>query len=232
MLQRLPESGRPRGHHAWQTGTSAGIHVIIIGAAVWVTERPVEIAAARTITPGVTFTVPRHPLPADRSRETPSPIIAAPAPAIPVVTTVPVTVPPVTMDDHRFDPSDYAGTARQGDVVTGIPFDPDSVGDSRSLITSAEADEVPVLLQSGPRIAPPGLEGVAARVTLQFVIGTDGRVEPGSIEVLESSNPAFRDAARRMVETSVYRPGRRHGHPVRVLVRQGVSFTESGEPRR
>lgn len=145
MLQRLPESGRPRGHQAWQTGTSVGIHVIIIGAAVWATERPVEIAAARTITPGVTFTAPLHPLPADRSRETPSSVIAAPAPAIPAVTTVPVTVPPVTMDDRRFDPSDYAGTA---------------------------------LLQSGPRIAPPGLEGVAARVTLQFVIGTDGRVEP------------------------------------------------------
>ena len=224
MLQRLPESGRSRERHAWQTGTSAGIHALIIAAAVWATERPVEITAARRVTPGVIFTVPRHTLPADRPGKSPSPIITAPAPAIPVIIRVPVTVPPLTMDDHRFDPSDYTGLARPGDVVTGIPLDPDSAGDSRSLITSAEADEAPVLLQGGPQLAPPGLEGVAARVTLQFVVGTDGRVERASVKVLESTSIAFDDAARQMIGTSLYRPGRRHGRPVRVLVRQGVRF--------
>jgi outer membrane biosynthesis protein TonB len=60
---------------------------------------------------------------------------------------------------------------------------------------------------------------------LQFVIDVNGKVEPQSLKVVESSSHAFDDAARQMILQSVYRPGRRDGETVRVLVQQGVGFT-------
>jgi hypothetical protein len=72
------------------------------------------------------------------------------------------------------------------------------------------------------------MEGVAARVELQFIIGTDGRVEPASVSVLGHTSAVFDESATRMVIGSVYRPGRRNGSTIRVLVRQGVSFKDSG----
>lgn len=87
-----------------------------------------------------------------------------------------------------------------------------------------EADEAPVLLRAGRKVVPAGMAGVPARVEVQFIIGTDGRVEADSVTVLSSTSRDFDAAARAMIVASVHRPGRRNGTPVRVLVRRGVIF--------
>ena len=68
------------------------------------------------------------------------------------------------------------------------------------------------------------MEGVAARVKLQFIIGVNGKVEPQSLKVLESSSAMFDGPARQMITQCTYRPARRHGELVRVLVQQNVAF--------
>jgi TonB family protein len=72
------------------------------------------------------------------------------------------------------------------------------------------------------------MAGVVARVELQFIIGTDGRVEPASVTVLGHTSAVFDESAKHMVTGSVYRPGRRNGATIRVRVRQGVSFKDAG----
>src|SRR2546423_15220663 len=66
--------------------------------------------------------------------------------------------------------------------------------------------------------------GTTGTVTVQLVIDTLGRAEPGSL-VLQSSHPGFEAAARAYVLGALFRPGRMRGRAVRVLVRLPISFT-------
>src|SRR2546430_2294744 len=87
-------------------------------------------------------------------------------------------------------------------------------------------DEPPVLL-AGPPLGYPDVlrrTGTTGTVTVQLVIDTLGRAEPGSL-VLQSSHPGFEGAARAYVLGALFRPGRTHGRAVRVLVRLPISFT-------
>ncbi len=222
MFDRLLASAQPRRRPLWQTGTSLGVHALIIVTAVWVTRRPSVVTPA---SPPMPIVMPAF---IERSRSTErSPsrggdaIIARPV--FPVVTNVPLSIPSIS-EHSPVDPSDLLGSNHERDPLAGLLSPPDTIGARNGVVTSAEADVVPLLLESGPRVAPPGMAGVVARVRLQFVISIDGRVEPGSVRVLESSSAAFDASARRVVGGSRYRPGRRNGIPVRVLVEQGVVF--------
>jgi len=87
-------------------------------------------------------------------------------------------------------------------------------------------DEPPVLL-AGPPLGYPDVlrrTGTTGTVTVQLVIDTLGRAEPGSL-VLQSSHPGFEAAARAYVLGALFRPGRMRGRAVRVLVRLPISFT-------
>lgn len=63
-----------------------------------------------------------------------------------------------------------------------------------------------------------------ASATLEFVVGLNGRVEPRSVIVVESTGLRDAAAAVQLMTGCVYRPGRIAGRPVRVLVRQPVNF--------
>jgi protein TonB len=66
-----------------------------------------------------------------------------------------------------------------------------------------------------------GVEGV---VQMHFIVGPDGRVEPGSIEVLSTPHKLFADAVRTALLNTRYRPAEAGGHPVRQLVEQSFTF--------
>ena len=66
--------------------------------------------------------------------------------------------------------------------------------------------------------------GLAGRVALEFVIDTSGKVESGSVKVLESSHPAFKSAAVAATAGFRFRPARVNRLPVRQLTRQSVRF--------
>jgi protein TonB len=66
-----------------------------------------------------------------------------------------------------------------------------------------------------------GVEGV---VQMHFIVGADGRVEPGSIEVLSTPHKLFADAVRTALLNTRYRPAEAGGHAVRQLVEQSFTF--------
>ena len=69
---------------------------------------------------------------------------------------------------------------------------------------------------------------IEGRVTLQFVVDTLGRVEPASVQVVQSSHRLFESAARRVVTTCRYHPARAGDHPVRVRVLLPYDFRING----
>ena len=61
-------------------------------------------------------------------------------------------------------------------------------------------------------------------VQLQFVIGANGKVEPNSIEVLESPVPALAAAAKTVAEKMEFVPRKKDGAAVRTRVQLPITY--------
>jgi protein TonB len=91
--------------------------------------------------------------------------------------------------------------------------------------TSQLADPAEVVSQPMPQYPRIFHEaGISGVVDLQFIVDTLGRVEPGSVKVLESSHDPFAEAAIKAIRDSRFRPGRMNGEPIRQLVQQRIRF--------
>jgi protein TonB len=66
--------------------------------------------------------------------------------------------------------------------------------------------------------------GINGTVQIQFVVGSNGRVEPGSVEVVAASVPALADAAKQVVEKIEFNPGTANGKAVRARVVLPIVF--------
>ena len=124
----------------------------------------------------------------------------------------------------------------QGDSAVRVASDPadGAGGDPASAngghVYDAESVEQRPVLRSTPPTYPPLLDqlGIEGRVVLVAVIDTTGRVEPASIEILESSHPGFDEPTRRWALRARFRPGRSAGRPVRVLVKLPINYKPGG----
>jgi protein TonB len=66
--------------------------------------------------------------------------------------------------------------------------------------------------------------GVQGAVLMRFIVDAEGRVEPGSIDVISTSHKLFADAVRAALLNTRYRPAEAGGHAVRQMVEQTFTF--------
>jgi protein TonB len=127
-------------------------------------------------------------------------------------------------------------------VSLNIPLDPEALSKAASVHDSglpssaverpgsvfpvAQVDQPPELAHYLHPRYPEALRqaGVSGAVQLEYVISTEGRVDPGSIRVLQSRHAAFTAAATEAVRGARFKPARRSGRPVAVLVQQTIRF--------
>jgi protein TonB len=100
------------------------------------------------------------------------------------------------------------------------------VGQTDSVWSSVDVDRLPepageIRPHYPKTLASSGLSGV---VELEYVIGSNGRVEAGTIQVGSSSHPAFAFEAKAALLGARFRPALRSGRPVPVRVRQTIRF--------
>ena len=214
MLDRLIASQS----RSAEGGPGAGLiallgHGALVAGALFGTLRPADPPQAITAIP---LAWPQPP-------EANAPIgVPGPAPVVPVEPLpVPVEVPPglPPIDASRpFDPAQWVSDSM-------VPVAGDPLAGGSSAWASALVEEPPVLLAGRPPSYPETLRvaGIAGRVVVQAVIDTLGRAEPG-VAVIESSHAGFDAAALDYLRRAVFRPGRVHGRPVRVLIRLPVDF--------
>jgi len=199
---------------AASTAVSLTTHVVVVLAAVWST------TSSRTHEPRTPPIVQLPPYEPTRG------------PAAPVLSVPPVdgSVALPWIDVPRIEPIEgvAARTPRftfdvptaSGPLFAGTPF-----GDGTA-IDGSLVDELPMLL-SGPVLVYPELlrqAGLQGRVVLEAVIDTVGRVERGSIVVVEAAHPAFVAPAQQSLLKSLFRPARVRGHAVRVRIRVPIDF--------
>ena len=140
----------------------------------------------------------------------------------------PTDIPPVDLQQH-FDPKDFSGSGVEGGRANGI------VVSGNEVYAEALVEERPALLSAPPPVYPPLLKqaGIQGRVILRAVIDTTGRVEPTSIVIMKSPNPAFDQPTKDWVLKALFRPARLHGRGVRVFINLPVDYSltpASGSP--
>jgi len=118
----------------------------------------------------------------------------------------------------RSDDGDVeGGSGRKGGLSSGNSgkaFDENQV-DRAAEVTRKAEPRYPESLRS---------VNVEGTVVMRFIVGTDGKVEPGSIQVVSSPNKLFSDAVRSSLIASRFRPAEAGGEKVRQLVEQPFIF--------
>jgi TonB family protein len=66
--------------------------------------------------------------------------------------------------------------------------------------------------------------GITGAVTVRFVIGATGLVEPNTITVIRSTNVGFNDAVREALSKTIFTPGKVTLEPVRTWVLETFNF--------
>jgi protein TonB len=229
-----------RKRRVWTPRTiaiSVGAHLLVLAAVVSAAKAeerepvvviPIDYPAEARPKP----VKPTPPPPADPDRPAPVPgrrlELRAPE-------TVPPDIPPADPATPPADEEDYNRDGPPGQVIGDPPATPpadtsadvDPLKDWRDGTIPAEyADQLPQLSNTRDaqrlleRAYPPTLRdaGVTGRTTVVLVIDKNGQVQPGSVEVRETTNDAFRDAAVRAAERFRFRPARLNGQPVSVII--------------
>lgn len=187
---------------------------------------------------------PKQPEPVKKAAapKTPqAPRVEAPAPpkgfqVIQAPVNVPVSIPKIDLSAAVTNEADFSGKGVAGGSSKGVAGgtgDADSKGTGAGEALSTQPYlEFQVEVEASPSGGNPQPEypsslresGVTGRVIVQFVVSKSGRVEPGSIKVLESSNPAFAAAVKAVLPRHRFSPAKIGGTAVRQIVQQPFIF--------
>lgn len=227
MFDQLMESRPLPTRSTSQILLSIAAHTVVIAVSIQLTraaattieKRPPEISMLLTRPP---LHIETHSAAAASTATAPAaPTLALPTPPM----TVPTDIPPVDLGT-KLNTSQFLV---KGIAPIGVPNGgPDPVTTDTQLVATLTQVEDPAGYLSGPLpVYPPALRavGVEGSVQLRYIVGVNGRVEPGSITVSRSTNRAFEEPAEEAVRLATFRPAKIRGHVVRQLVEQVVRFT-------
>jgi periplasmic protein TonB len=148
---------------------------------------------------------------------------------------VPTEIKPPRLDERPVDPAAFSGIGEtEGDVKVDNPKqDPGPLtgnntppGEGNEPISWEMAEELPALANRAEterlfrRYYPPLLResGITGRTVVTMIIDAEGRVEPGSVSVQETSHPSFADAAIKVAEKMRFRPAKLNQRAVPVII--------------
>ena len=229
MFDVLPASGSHQSVKTKWVMTSMIAHVVLMALAVMATRDALEATRRADSKEPMLLFFPRTSVP-EPTTSVATGAITEPPPeleTLPSPSEIPSPITPMDLT-RRIDPRDLValGSERRttdGVVGTGTVARPDGIYEA----TSAPAGFEPAILLSQPEPKYPATllsAGLAGAVLVEFVIDTTGRVEAGSIRMVESSHQLFEAAARSAVLGAKFRPARLSGRAVRQITRQRVRF--------
>ena len=229
MFDNLIESRPKKRKSGAQMLASVAAHVVLVGAAIWVTQGAAEtVKRILEDTTMVLLVAPKEP-PPPPDQPPPDVVVAAnpPPQGFQVVLppdAVPQEIPPVDLNQH-FDARDFTGKGVEGGIAAGVVGGTGPV--EAQIFLEAQVDDPPTIMTPGPMRYPEVLRaaGIAGRVMVKFVIDSTGHPEPNTIQIVSTPHPGFSAAAKELVSKSVFHPGKVRGQAVAVLVQQSINFT-------
>jgi protein TonB len=229
VFENLIESKTKSQRTIGQTIISAGIHGLLIFAAVEATKGVAEEIKNRPVDTTMVFLKPPPPPPPPPNQPPPDQVVAANPPpkgfqTVVAPTDIPKDIPPIDLNQKPFDPRDFTGKGVEGGVGTGIAGGTGPVSGEVFLEAQLDDPVQPISIPT-PRY-PPVLQsaGIAGAVDLQYIVDTTGHAEPASFKVMKTTHPAFVEPAKEAITKGVFKPAKFKGQPVRQLVQQRISF--------
>jgi protein TonB len=230
MFDTLLETGARR-ERSWSSYiASITLHGALIGAAVAATHEVVE-ASAEPARETIVFLREAEPQPAPVVVP-PNAVVAPPAPKGFQVVVAPVNIPDVlpAIDLTRAvtNAADFVGRGVPGGTADGVVGAPPRPVVADGAYSAAQVDKPAMLMAGSTTPEYPDLlksAGVEGMVRVTFVIDRDGRPEPGTLRIVESSHALFADAVRRALPHMRFLPAEVAGRPVRQLVEMPFAFS-------
>jgi protein TonB len=232
MLGVLLESRARRQRRAGGMALSIAAHLAIIGAVTATTVHATR-PTRDPIVP-VRLAPPVHPAPPTPAQHQPrantpaargTPRIVVDPIQVPTVT--PTTMPvidltPRAMPDYEsFRPGTPTGSAAAArSVIDGDGTGSEDVADWRG-------NEVLMRVVTSGRPRYPDLlrqAGVDGRVLVRFVVDTMGRIDPTSVQVLQSTHDLFARAVRDILGNFRFKPAESNGHRLRAMAEMPFEF--------
>ncbi len=99
------------------------------------------------------------------------------------------------------------------------------VFEASALPTPPRLASPPMVARLAARVYPEDLRksGTSGTVFLKFIVGADGKAEPGSIEA-DAPLAAFEGAARQVIQGVEFTPGKKGSTPVRSRMEMALVF--------
>lgn len=198
---------------------------------------PVVKAPPKVAAPKQRFVAP-PPKAAPHPVAPPRPALVAPAKVALSIPAVDLKMAPIAIDVSPTiaEPAKAPTEATGGSAKKSGDEDSEGLGRSKGGLGSGSAgraydenqvDRTAEVTRGATPRYPEALRSVnvEGQVVMRFVVSADGKVEPGSIEVLSSPQKLFTDAVRTALLNTRYRPAEAGGHAVRQLVEQSFKFS-------
>ena len=222
MFDTLPASITPRGPRSRPVLLALAAHTLVIGVAVGGTSSSPE-TPPKVHRDTVRFEMTELQRP-HQSDFRPDAFLPSPPPLPDALFDAP-EIPSPTLSF-----SGASGPGDPGRFVTGPDRGTVSgpIDSSRMVFNSIEVDQLPELVRELRLRYPVGLEraGVSGVVHVEYVVGSDGRVHQQSVRALSSTHPAFFRAALEALRDARFKPARRGGRSIAVLVQQTFRFRQ------
>lgn len=224
MMTVLLESAVVRGPRRtpW-AAASFTVHAALIATAIVLTTQTTRGAAPADEPAESPIFIPMPQQPAERSQlpGQPQASIFDPPPRVPIdVPSIPTFDPSVPFSAASVSEHEIF---RRPPAVDAAPAGP--AGDG--IHTRAMVDRVASALSgNGQPRYPSALQRIhlEGEVLVQFVVDAAGRVERGSITIMQATHPLFADAVRDWLPNTRYAPAEIGGTRVRQLVQQTIGF--------
>ena len=182
---------------------------------------------------------PARPKQAPRAPQPVAPRVEAPAPpngfhVLQAPVNIPVRIPDIDLSRAVTSAADFSGKGVAGGTGSGREGGtPGGTGTGEGppdiVKTTYREHEVEVearLLSGGQPSYPDPLRasGVEGRVVVEFVVNENGRVQPGSLKVIQSDNALFTAAVRAQLPNMRFSPARVGGRAVKQYVQLPLTF--------
>lgn len=221
IASRAPQRRSPAGFAA-----SITLHgIVVVGAVLLTSQAPMQPSHRTELV--MSYVAPvAHPRPA---RQTPLPSTALLA-AMPSVINVPVMVPdviPPVVPLRALIDTDKPFVFLEGVPSQAGSFTPAAVDDPGTALLDSQVEVQVALDTRSPMPRYPHLlrdAGIEGSTLLRFVVDTLGRVEQGTVQVVESTHPTFALALQAVLPQMRFSPARVGERKVRQLVEFPLQF--------
>jgi TonB family protein len=220
MFEALPASFRAARPRADAITSALLFHAVLIAAAITSTASS-GVSAPRVARDTIRIDLSMMQRPNSAQRPMAQLLLPA-APSLPDISaTAPRFELPQLSSAHQVPPA-TAVAAPSASSATSLG----TRDSSPSLFRSSEVDDLPEFLTDFRPEYPDVLRraGVSGAVEVEYVVRKDGRVDSHSLQVLTTDHDRFAAAVVQAIRRARFRPARRAGQAVAVLVRQTIRF--------